>query len=259
MKRVFLLAALISCGDLSNNEPYQCDPGTYAHPDTGKCTRPGMTPIQTNSDPSPAKETFKLRGSVTSAFEVVVNGVEYPDLEAFYSEEVLRLREYAKQNGIAAELEAVMGMDDFHQKMTIFVSSSDKRGYQSKASSNSDGSFEVSFPIEAKNDTFKLKANKRIAVTLIENNKRNKICYNFSAVEANVSFADESSPIILNEFVSTVTNYECTDEATGSLQLPSSTPQVSPSPSPSASPALLSPSPRPSSSPSPTSSPSPKK
>lgn len=171
----------------------------------------------TEPAPAPAPEvvssveapTVSLKGFVANAFEVTVDGQAYPDLEAFYTAEVLRLPEKVKVAGYedvtSVRFEAQIGFQDLFQGMEVYVLAAGNTGYQGTSRIASDGSFAMSFPEHSA--TYRIRANKRIRVVLQRPSATVNICYNFSATEKSAPLNGE--PLILSDFSSSITAYDC--------------------------------------------------
>ncbi len=152
-------------------------------------------------------------GFIGGAFDVNVDGVDYPDMETFYSEEVNRLPGKVQDAGYdetwSAEFDAQVGLKDLWLNMDVYIAPESREGYQGHGVVARDGKFEISLPEEAMDATYKVRANKRISVVLRSSDESKKICYNFSAVEQSVLFSDLSKPIVMTQFVTRITNYAC--------------------------------------------------
>lgn len=171
---------------------------------------------QNQSTPSPVTSTAKteeveasLRGFVANAFEVSVDGEAFPDLEAFYTAEILRLPDKVKAAGYddvkSVRFEAQIGFKDLFLGMDVYALATGKTGYQGTSQIASDGSFSMSFPVHSA--TYRIRANKRIRVILQRPSSTLNICYNFSATEKSAPLDGE--PLILSDFSTSLTAYDC--------------------------------------------------
>lgn len=168
---------------------------------------------------------FDLKGSVTSAFQVTVDGVKYDDMEAYYTSVVSTLDQKVQQLGYAgysAKFDAQLGYADLATGLTVYVTPSTDRGYQGKTTVKSDGTFDITLPPDASGDTYQIKATKRLSLTLTKASDTKRFCFNFSGVNLSVPYSDKDKPIVLNAFQSTITAYECQVDPTleGSLPIP---------------------------------------
>lgn len=164
-------------------------------------------------------------GSVVSAFEVVVDGAPYRDMEDFYTAEAGRLAKKISDAGYAGasnvRFDAELGFLDLWRQMTVFVIAEGTEGYMSNGLVSNNGSFSVSLPEDAAGDSYKVRANKRIKVLFTYENMAKTFCYNFSAVQQNVSLAARAKPILLSRFESSLTAYDCPESTEASeLQVP---------------------------------------
>jgi hypothetical protein len=174
--------------------------------------------------------TANFLGFVANAFEVTVDGTVYQDLEDFYTQEMDRLPEKVQAAGYdpsyKIDLEAEIGFSDLWNGMQVYLLSTGKQGYQGQAAVGSNGAFTVTLPDAALNDTFKVRANKRIRVVISNGSEQQNLCYNFSAREKSVQLTENSKPIILDSFDTSLTKYDCPASEVGSgLEVPSSTVQ----------------------------------
>lgn len=181
-------------------------------------------------EPVVPTEPKTFEGFIGGAFEVNVDGATYVDMEDFYTQELARLPEKVAQAGYddswQSSFEAEVGLADLWRNMTVYVSPLDTLGYQGQTRVGESGRFAITLPPDALNHTYKIRANKRIGVTLTRGETVKKICYNFSAVEMSAPFSDESLPIVISNFVSTVTAYECAEQSGGLKVPPSSQPTM---------------------------------
>lgn len=195
---------LVSCGLDKKEEkcdakdkPYEC---------------PSETPVK----------SFAIQGSISSAFGVEVNDESYDDIEAFYTSVSANLDTLAVDlglDGYTLKFDKVdLGFKDLTKGMDVFIQSTHKRGYAVKTTVSSDNTFKVSFPAEAKDDTYQIKAIKKISViaTKTETNDlgeevitTQKLCWNFAAVDLNVDYSDVDAPVILSNFETKLTAKDC--------------------------------------------------
>lgn len=169
-------------------------------------------------------EPRTFRGYIGGVFEVTVDQSLYGDMEDFYTQEVAALPEKVSAAGYDsswnARFDAQVGFSDLWKDMTVYISPADGQGFQSKTFVDRDGGFSVTLPPEALNQTYKIRANKRIGITLSRGETVKKLCYNFSAVETSAPFADNALPIVINSFVTTITAYACEANDSTGVQVP---------------------------------------
>jgi len=166
---------------------------------------------------------FKLQGSVTSAFAVTVDGEQFPEMESYFSAEKARLPAKVAEGGYEgwnADFEAEIGYLDLTRGMIVFVQSANQRGYSARGTVGSDGNFSIEMPSQAAGDTYMLKSNKRIAVVLTKDAETKRFCFNFAAVNTNVEYGEKDKPIVLDDFTSTITAYDCPQDSNDGLDLP---------------------------------------
>jgi len=158
-------------------------------------------------------KTFE--GFVGGAFEVTVDSQKFLDMEDFYTQEVENLPEKVAAAGYdsswSASFDAEVGLSDLWRSMTVYISPIDNLGYQGQTYVGNDGGFSVTLPPAALNKVYKIRANKRIGISLKRGEIVKKLCYNFSAVELSAPFDDSSLPIVIHNFVTTITAYSCNE------------------------------------------------
>lgn len=152
-----------------------------------------------------------LQGYVVSAFDMTVDDRQYADSEDFYTQQLGRIEDEAREGGYEGytiKFDAQIGLDDLKHGMKVYVVSSQDRGYAADTRINEKGRFQMSIPAEGVEDTYKIRTNKRVNVILTSADKKDvvKWCYNFSGLETE---ATVESPAIINKFQSRLTRYAC--------------------------------------------------
>ncbi len=169
----------------------------------------------TEEKPEVPTEPKTFEGFIGGVFEVTVDDQRYLDMEDFYTQEVAKLPTKVAEAGYdpswTAKFDAQVGLSDLWRSMTVYISPTDNLGYQAQTYVESDGGFSVTLPPAALNKVYKIRANKRIGITLTRGEMVKKLCYNFSAVEMSAPFDDASLPIVIHTFVTTITAYACND------------------------------------------------
>lgn len=198
----------LGCGQIQNNE----NPSKESTPET-------------SSSPESEKSGLSFRGAVVSAFEVTVDGQSYGDMEQFYTAELSKLATKVKEAGYSSatnvRFDAELGFLDLWRSMNVFLLAEGDQGYMSSGVVDSSGTFTIALPDDASEDSYQVRANKRIKVKFLSDGATKTFCYNFSAVQQKVSFAARSKPILLKTFESSLTAYDCpADAAVSSLQIP---------------------------------------
>ncbi len=163
-------------------------------------------------------------GYVVNAFEVTVDDKIYGDMEEFYTEELKSLPAKVAVAGYDesydVQFDAEIGFQDLWRDMTVYIAPVNNRGYQGQTKVGRDGKFQLSLPKQALDEEYRLRANKRITVNITKENERNTICYNFSAVEKSALFTEEEKPIVLDQFTTKVTAYDCAVDEEDGLSIP---------------------------------------
>lgn len=199
---VFLALTMLACSD-----------------DDGNAANVGMAPNESEAPEisevgsSEESESIKFRGSINSAFELKVDGIAYDDIEDFYTQELERLPEKLRATGYdenySIDFDAQIGLYDLVYNMVVYIAAVNKHGYQAKETVKEDGSFSISLPPDAIDEAYRVRANKRISVVLQSADEVVTTCYNFSAIDKKVDFSEALKPIILSEFVTSITKYAC--------------------------------------------------
>ncbi len=205
------ISLLTACGDTSSQD--------------GAASTPAQAP-QPSEDETSQSKTFL--GFVANAFDVTVDGVAYKDLEDFYTKEMDALPAKVQAAGYDSSykitFDASIGFSDLWYGMQVYILSNSDHGYQGQAAVGRNGSFTIDLPTAALNDSYKVRANKRIRVILSNGSDTQTLCYNFSAREKSVPFEETSKPIILDSFDSSLTKYDCpTNENKDGLNVPKNT------------------------------------
>jgi len=187
-----------------------------------------------------APSPVSLRGYISSAFDVTVDGSTYTDSEDFYTKQLSKLDDAKAAAGYedyTLKFDAEIGLNDLKNGMRVYIAGIGDTGYAAEASVLADGTFAVQFPAEAVGDTFNIRAAKRIGVSLTHPGKDTVAwCYNFSA-DKQLTVADKDKPAILRAFSSRITKYKCAPQASA-ISIPTKpAPSPRPTPSPSSSPA----------------------
>lgn len=195
--------------------------GALEKPDQASASQTSTT---STDDSSQDSGPIDFSGYVLNAFEVSVDGEEYLDLEDFYTKELDRLPVKAAEAGFDASytitLDAEIGFTDLWLNMDVYVSPVAKHGYQGSSRVNEEGKFAIDLPADAVDEAYRVRANKRIRVLATRGGEIKRFCYNFSAMEKSVPFSDEGKPIILSEFTTSITAYDCVESKSSGLEIP---------------------------------------
>jgi len=180
-----------------------------------------------------SKDPIFLRGYLSSSFAISVDGISFEDSEDFYSAQLDKLEAEKIENGFAdyeLTLSGRLGLSDLKYGMTVYAESAGEAGFGKETVVVADGTFEVKFPAQASGETFQIRANKRLGV-ILKNPEGDTIhwCYNFYGRK--VSMVDhESKPVILREFFTKLTKYDCniSKQKDDTLHIPQSVSEVVP-------------------------------
>lgn len=162
---------------------------------------------------------FMVEGYVTP-INIQVDGKTYQDSEDFYTKELNRLATLVKSQypGYSLAFDAQVGLRNFKTGMYAFLAATDDVGVASEAYVDSTGKF--SFMLDGKTDKaaqYTIRATKRIGLKLTKKGEDTIAwCYNMYA-EKSISL--NGQPNILRNFVTSVTEYQCSDNA-GGITLP---------------------------------------
>lgn len=211
---VVAMLSLTGCGQEEGTCPDTIvDQNTSPDKEDCKYQRAGSLPTPTST----ATNTVTIRGSITAAFAIEVDGEEYSDAEEYYSNAISEMRtkvDAAGYKGYAVKLNAVVGFNDLTNGMTVYVQTTSERGYQGVTTVGRDNNFILELPSDAAGD-YKIRANKRVTVILTATDKVPVMyCYNLSANVISVPFKVSDKPVILKSFSTSLTRYSC--EATES-------------------------------------------
>jgi hypothetical protein len=210
LRYCFFLVFLVSCG--TGEGTCGLDAECAAQKQAQKDAAAGMV------------QDFVIRGSVNSAFALTVDGQDYDDIESYFTAESARLPSKVKDagyEGYTVRFDAAIGFNDLTQGMTVYIAGKEKRGYQTKTLIAKNDTFAAKLPAEAAGDVYQIKANKRIGIILTKGSEIKKFCYNFAAVDLEVPYEMVDDPIILSNFKSSLTTYECQQDAgSDSLKVP---------------------------------------
>ena len=188
---------------------------------------PTGVPDQHSALPPLESPSIKIDGSIASAFAVTVDGHQYQDSEDFYSQKLVELEAEATKAGYAGyqlSFNAQLGLDDLKNDMTVYVQAQGGQGYAGQTQVQQDGTFEIEFPNKASGAVYDVKANKRIGVVLTSDDGSKVVtwCFNFAGIDS-IKETDQTKPIILNKFKTTLTRYACEGQ-TGGITIPGSQP-----------------------------------
>ena len=176
-----------------------------------------------NSEYSPYinSDSLYLRGSVSSGFDITVDGINYQDSESYYTEQIDKLEQekiFEGYEGYTLTFDAEVGLTDLKNGMTVFAEAMGNEGYASETIIVADGTFKMEFPQDAGGD-YKIRANKRIGVILSNGIETIYWCWNFSANDQ-MTLRPDSRPIILKQFETRLTKYQCKGRKSNSLSIP---------------------------------------
>lgn len=173
---------------------------------------------------SPKGDMVEASGYVVSAFSVTVDGKSYGDLEDFYTQELNRLPERMKAAGFddtyTFEFDAKVGFEDLWHNMTVYILAAGKNGYQARTYVNDQGGFKTYLPLSQSDAEYHVRANKRIGIRAKSGSDVRLFCYNFSAREKSARFTKPVNPVILDDFTTEITAYQCKPEAESGIVIP---------------------------------------
>lgn len=203
---IIIVMSLVSCGDLPLEE------------------EEGVLQQEQEQEMTTSSSSSVVSGYITP-LSISVDGKQYMDSEDFYTKEINRLRVEVKEQYPDYELtfEADLGLRNFKSGMYVFLAASGDVGIASESYVNATGKF--SFNIDETVDLkllYTLRATKRIGLKLVGKDKDIKEevihwCYNMFAQK---EIALENNPVVLRDFFTTVTEYQCQEGSDG-IQLPS--------------------------------------
>jgi len=161
---------------------------------------------------------FNVDGYI-SPLNISVNGKQYKDSEDFYTQELARLQQQVKKEYPQHTLafDAAVGLKNFKTGMYVFLAAASDSGIASESYVDSSGKFSFAIGSEVDNKSqYLLRATKRIGLRLTKGTEVIAWCYNMYAEK---EIALESSPVILRNFETVVTEYQCSEPSEG-ISLP---------------------------------------
>ena len=161
---------------------------------------------------------FNVDGYV-SPINISVNGKQYKDSEDFYTQEMVRLQADVKKEyaGYTLSFDAAVGLKNFKTGMYVFLVAENDNGVASESYVDGTGKFSFMFDNKVDKKTmYTLRATKRIGLRLTKGQEVIQWCYNMYAEK---EMALETSPVVLRNFATAVTQYQCSDYNDG-IQLP---------------------------------------
>ena len=161
---------------------------------------------------------FNVDGYV-SPINISVNGKQFKDSEDFYTQEMVRLQAEVKKEyaGYTLSFDAAVGLKNFKTGMYVFLVAENDNGVASESYVDGTGKFSFMFDSKVEKKTmYTLRATKRIGLRLTKGQEVIQWCYNMYAEK---EMALETSPVVLRNFATAVTQYQCSDYNDG-IQLP---------------------------------------
>jgi hypothetical protein len=182
----------------------------------------GSTTKQTEAEGSQLTNSdFVLFEGYVSPVNISVNGKAYRDSEDFYTQEVKRLKTEVAKSYPQHSLyfDADVGLRDFKLNLLVLLVATSDTGIASESSVDSKGKFTFNLPSDVdKQQTYTVRASKRIGLRLVKDQEVISWCYNLFA-ENDVTL--ESKSIILRKFETVITSYRCEEEdRSESIELP---------------------------------------
>jgi len=183
---------------------------------------------ETNEEEALPKGAGYLQGYVVSAFEMEVDGVQYSDSEDFYTQQLVKIEAEAVEggyDGYTIKFDAQIGLDDLKRNMKVYIVATQDQGFATDTKVNEKGRFRVSVPESGVQDSYKVRTNKRVTITLTSPDRKDikKWCYNMSGHETE---AQVGSDAIIRTFSTKITRYACSVTTGGGIQIPSNKPEV---------------------------------
>lgn len=193
----------------------------YTTNNTTNNTTNENTENDTGYEPYREDQPLYIRGSVSSGFNITVDGIRYDDSESYYTDQIERLEQekiIEGYEGYELTFDAEVGLTDLKNGMTVFAEALGNEGYASETIVVADGTFKMQFPEDAAGD-YRVRANKRIGVILRNEFETIYWCWNFSA-NRQLSLYPDSKPVILRNFDTRLTKYQCQARKTNALSIP---------------------------------------
>lgn len=211
MRYILLSLALVSCGQA---------PQTSSNALGSTSTATATAPIAAGAF-VPPDEGGEIKGAIVSAFEMQVDGSSYQDSEDFYTKELAILKSQMTQKGYKGytiNFDAQIGLENMANGMEVYAESTTGQGFAGQTQVDQQGQFELAVPASDEQESFQLRAVKRINILLESPDLKTSVtwCYNFSGTAPT---ANLNSSVIVSTFTTEVTSYACSAEQ-GALSLP---------------------------------------
>ena len=145
-----------------------------------------------------------------SPIDIDVDGQSYSDGEDFYTAELSRLEGVVAKEypGFGMDFEAAVGLRDLKRGMSVYLVSQND-GFSGESKVDGSGKFSFYIPNEYADDTYTLRAYKRIGLRLNPPEGSGKTptywCYNMYAERVGTV----GKSVVLREFTTKVTRYQC--------------------------------------------------
>lgn len=219
MKVIIGILAAVALSACSIENPKDQATGTSSTTSSAPAAAPGESPAPASKGKASDDSTQGgyLSGYVVSAFDLRVNGKSYADSEDFYTQEMASLTQQVASAGYAGykmTFDGQLGLDDLKYGMNVYVAAEGNTGYAGDTKVDSNGRFMLGIPDGSGDETFRIRANKRVSVILTSPDHAKTVtwCYNFSSVDTEGSLAD---PVLISDFNTTLTKYQCADDEAG--------------------------------------------
>lgn len=179
--------------------------------------------VGTEANNKPARTSGGyLEGYIVSAFDLEVDGERYADSEDFYTAQLEKLQLEAEESGYAGyslRFDAKIGLNDLKYGMRVYIISANEYGFATETTVQENGNFRATIPAKAYYDTYKIRTNKRVSVTLTSPDKKDvqKWCYNFSGHETQTTI---ENPALIKVFTTNVTKYACSQSTSSGIEIP---------------------------------------
>ena len=176
-------------------------------------------PTTVDSQLTNSSDSFVFEGYV-SPINISVNGKSYRDSEDFYTQEVKRLKAEVAKNYPQHSLffDADVGLRDFKQNLLVLLVATSETGVASESVVDGKGKFAFNLPSDIdKQQTYTIRASKRIGLRLVKDQEVISWCYNLFA-QNDVTL--DSKSIILRKFETVITSYQCEEDNTSSIEVP---------------------------------------
>lgn len=166
-----------------------------------------------------SKKPVIFKGSVNSGFEIIVEGIEFFDTEAFYTSFIDKLvkPKYPELIDWDIDLKGDYNMSSFGSKVPVYMAS-EKNTFQGKTDSH--GVFQIEIPSDSQNQTYRVRIVVRISLSLSkEGQDDQQFCYILHSLVDDVKISDKQESLVFTNYSTQLNKYKCGSGSEG-IEIP---------------------------------------